>query len=284
MVGTQAGSYERAEAGERGGPLTPPPDENSQRAAAFFDLDKTLMAGSSGFQFGRAVRRAGMVSRRQMLRWGVDHLRFRLRGSTDEEATALLEHVKGLLEGVRRRDLARLMPELMSGILPRIYPPMLAEVHAHQDAGRATFIISAAAHGLVELLARVLDMEGGIGTDYEVGPDGRLTGDLSGPFMYGEGKLDAMRNFAAEHEIDLAVSWAYSDSVSDLPMLSAVGNPVVVNPDPALAAIAREQGWRVMRFEKLGRRLAVAGALLVAALIGGTGTWIASRRGSITVR
>lgn len=248
------------------------------RAAAFFDLDKTLMAGSSGIHFGRAVQRAGMVTRGQMLRWGFDHLRFRLRGSTDEEATALLEQVKGLLEGVPRRDLARLTPELLAGILPRIYPPMLEEVRAHQDEARATFIISAAGHELVELLARVLDMDGGIGTDYEVGADGLLTGDLSGPFMYGEGKVEAMRGFAAEHDIELGESWAYSDSASDLPMLRAVGHPVAVNPDPTLAAIARDEGWRVMRFEKLGRRLAVAGATLTAAAAVGGGGALAARR------
>ena len=114
-------------------------------------------------------------------------------------------------------------------------------------------------------------MDGGIGTKYEVGPDGLFTGELGGTFIYGEGKLVGMRRFAEEHEIDLASSYAYSDSVSDLPMLRAVGNPVVVNPDEELTRIAREQGWRVMRFERLGRRLALAGlsvALVGAGLLG----------------
>jgi phosphoserine phosphatase len=121
-------------------------------------------------------------------------------------------------------------------------------------------------------------MEGGIGTRYEVDRNGALTGDLDGPFMYGEGKVEAMRQFAADHEIDLGRSFAYSDSASDLPMLRAVGKPVVVNPDPELSRIAREEGWRVMRFERLGRRLAIAGTTLAAAAIGGSGTWLAARR------
>jgi HAD superfamily hydrolase (TIGR01490 family) len=251
-----------------------------QRAAAFFDLDKTLMAGSSGIHFGRAARRAGMVSRRQMAAWAVEHIRFRLRGSTDEGAAALLDEVKELFAGVPARNIARMAPELLAAVLPRIYPQMLEEVHDHQDAGRPTFIVSAAGNELVELLAEVLGMEGGIGTRYEVGADGRLTGELDGPFMYGEGKVEAVRRFAAEHGVDLEASWAYSDSASDLPMLRAVGIPVAVNPDPELARIAAEEGWRVMRFERLGRRLAIAGATLTAAAVGGMGTALARRRRS----
>ena len=95
------------------------------------------------------------------------------------------------------------------------------------------------------------------------------------PFVYGEGKVAAMRRFADEHQIDLSQSWAYSDSVSDLPMLRLVGNPVAVNPDAELARIAADRGWRVLRFERLGRRLAIGAATLAAAA---SGTLLASRR------
>ena len=203
-----------------------------------------------------------------MTGWVIDGLRFRLRGSTDAATEKVLTEIKALLTGVPEREIARLAPEVLAGVLPRIYPEMLDEVHSHQDAGRPTFIVSAAGDEIVQLIARVLYMSGGIGTAYAVDPEGRFTGELGGPFMYGKGKVEAMRRFADEHDIDLAESWAYSDSVSDLPMLRAVGNPVVVNPDAELAAIAREGGWRVMRFEKLGRRLAV-GALTVAFAVAG---------------
>ena len=252
--------------------------EPQGRAAAFFDLDKTLMAGSSGIHFGRAAFRDGLVRRRQMLGWAVDHVRFRLRGTTDEGAERLLGEVKELLKGVPARELARLAPDVLAGVLPRIYPQMLDEVHAHQDAGRPTFIVSAAGDELVRTLADVLDMEGGIGTKYAVGEDELMTGELDGPFMYGEGKVEAMRDFAADHEIDLAESWAYSDSASDLPMLRAVGRPVAVNPDLELAQVAHDEDGRVMRFERLGRRLAIAGATATAATVGGLGTLLASRR------
>ncbi|HEY8809531.1 MAG TPA: HAD-IB family hydrolase, partial [Solirubrobacterales bacterium] len=249
-----------------------------QRAAAFFDLDKTLMAGSSGMQFARVATRHGIVSRRLLASWGVEHLRYRLRGTTDERTTEVLRVARDLISGVPARSLERMNPEVMAAILPRVYPQMLDEVYAHQDAGRATFIVSAAGNGVVEPLAAVLGMDGGIGTRYEVGEDGAFTGRFDGPFVYGPGKVEAMEAFAAEHGIDLAASYAYSDSISDLPMLRAVGNPVVVNPDPPLAEIAREEGWQTMRFEQLGRRLVALAVTLLATVAGFGASRIAARR------
>jgi HAD superfamily hydrolase (TIGR01490 family) len=239
-----------------------------QRAAAFFDLDKTLMAGSSGMQFARVATRQGIVSRRQLASWGFEHLRYRLRGTTDERTGEVLRVARELIAGVPAKTVDRMGPEVMAAILPRVYPQMLDEVYAHQDAGRATFIVSAAGNGVVELLAAVLGMEGGIGTRYEVDEEGDFTGRFDGPFVYGPGKVEAMEAFAAEHGIDLAASYAYSDSLSDLPMLRAVGNPVVVNPDPPLAELAKQEGWQTMRFERLGRRLAAVGVTLLAAAAG----------------
>ena len=228
------------------------------RAAAFFDLDRTLISGSSGMPWMRAAAKTGLISRRQMARWGVDGLKFRFRGATDEATEKLLGEIKNTFRGVSAREISRMAPEVLAGVLPRIYPEMLDEVYAHQDAGRPTFIVSAAGDELVQMLARILYMDGGIGTTYEVGEDGLFTGELGGAFMYGAGKVEAIRRYADEHDIDLDESFAYSDSASDLPMLRAVGHPVVVNPDEELARIARDEGWRVMRFENLGRRLAFA--------------------------
>ncbi len=221
--------------------------------------------------WARAATKAGLVTRRQMARWGVDALRFRLHGASEEATERLLGEIKQVFQGTSARQIARMAPEVLVGVLPRIYPEMLEEVYTHQDAGRPTFIVSAAGDELVQLLARILYMDGGIGTAYEVGEDGLFTGELGGRFMYGEGKVEAMREFADAHGIDLSVSYAYSDAASDLPMLRAVGNPVVVNPDEQLTRIARDNGWRVMRFERLARRLAIAafsGVLAAAGLLG----------------
>jgi HAD superfamily hydrolase (TIGR01490 family) len=249
-----------------------------QRAAAFFDLDKTLMAGSSGMQFARVATRHGLVGRRQLASWAVEHLRYRLRGTTDERTAEVLRVARETIAGVPARELERMNPEVLAAILPRVYPQMLDEVYAHQDAGRATFIVSAAGNGVVEPLAVVLGMDGGIGTRYEVGEDGALSGRFDGPFVYGPGKVEAMRSFAAEHGIDLAASYAYSDSVSDLPMLRAVGHAVVVNPDPPLAELAREEGWQTMRFERLGRRLVALAVTALATVAGFGASRIAARR------
>ena len=248
------------------------------KGAAFFDLDKTLMAGSSGMVFARVANRKGFVPRRQLARWGIDHLRYRLRGSSDEQTSAVVEVAKRIFAEIPEREVERMGPEVLAGLLPRIYPQMLAEVHRHQDEGRATFIVSAAGNDLVKTLAAVLGMEGGIGTRWAVGADGKYTGEMEGPFVYGNGKVEAMRRFAEKHEIDLPASYAYSDSASDLPMLRAVGNPVVVNPDAPLLEIARQEGWDVMRFEKLGRKLAIVGATALAAAVGGVAAGASKRR------
>jgi HAD superfamily hydrolase (TIGR01490 family) len=248
------------------------------KAAAFFDLDKTLMAGSSGMQFARVAARGGVVSRRQLWGWGVEHLRYRLRGTTDEKTTEVLRVARELITGVPSKTIERMGPEVMAAILPRVYPQMLEEVHAHQDAGRPTFIVSAAGNDVVESLAAVLGMEGGIGTRYEVDAEGQFTGRLDGPFVYGPGKVIAMEEFARAHDIDLDTSYAYSDSLSDLPMLRAVGNPVAVNPDPPLAAIAKEEDWQVLRFERLGRRLTAVAVTVLATVAGFGASRVAAKR------
>jgi HAD superfamily hydrolase (TIGR01490 family) len=236
------------------------------------------MAGSSGMVFARVAGRHGLVSRKQLAKWGWDHFRYRLRGSTDEQTQEVVEVARGVFADVPEREISRMSAELLAGILPRIYPEMLDEVHLHQDQGRATFLVSAAGNELVRTLARVLGMEDGIGTRWEVGPDGAYTGRMDGPFVYGKGKVEAMRRFAEEHGIDLGASYAYSDSASDLPMLELVGHPVAVNPDQPLLEVARQRGWRVIRFEKLGRRLAVVAATGLALAIGGSTRALAARR------
>jgi HAD superfamily hydrolase (TIGR01490 family) len=254
-----------------------PSGGSSPSGAAFFDLDRTLIAGSSAFQFARASYRHGLATRRQIASDALANVRFRLRGSTDEATDELKARVMTALEGVRVRDIERLGPDVLAGILPRVYPQMLEIAYAHQDAGRAVYICTAASQEVADLLAGVLTFNGAIGTRSEI-VDGAYTGRLDGPFTYREGKATAIRELAIREGYDLAESWAYSDSESDLPMLLAVGHPVVVNPDSELSRIARERDWEVIRFETLGRRLKVGGAVLTALAAGGIGNAIARRR------
>ena len=249
--------------------LPPPPGggaikREGEHGAAFFDLDRTLIAGSSSFQFGRVAYKAGMLSRRDIARDAYENIVFRLRGSTDAGTDAIRERVGKMLEGARVRDLQRLSGPVLAGVLPRIYPRMLELAYEHQDAGRPIFICTAAAQEMAELLAIVLTFDGAVGSVAEV-IDGVYTGREGGPFNYREGKAQAIRELAARESIDLSASYAYSDSESDLPMLRLVGHPVAVNPDKELARVARAEGWEIMRFEQLGRKLRVAAA---AALLG----------------
>jgi HAD superfamily hydrolase (TIGR01490 family) len=245
-------------------------------AGVFFDLDRTLMAGSSGFHWARAARRAGMTTRRQLTTDAFENIRFRLKGSTDEATREVRERVGAFLDGRRVRELERLSPMVLAGILPRLYPRMLEVAYEHQDAGRPVFIVNAATQGTAEMLAHVLFFDGAAGSKLEQ-RDGVYTGRFDGPFCYGEGKPLRMRELAEERGIDLAESWAYSDSASDLPMLRAVGHPVAVNPDAELSRVAREEGWDVMTFETLGRRLKVAAAFVAFTAVGGAGRRVTRR-------
>ena len=193
-------------------------------AGAFFDLDKTLIEGSSAIHFGRAAYRQGLMTRTQLARDLWANIQFRISGSTDEGSEALRGRILEAIAGTRVRDLERLGHEVLAGVLPRVYPEVLREAYEHQDAGRRVFIVTAASQEMADLMAHVLFFDGGIGTRSEV-RDGVYTGRPEGPFTYRDGKAQAIRERAAEEGIDLAESYAYSDSESDLPMLRAVGSP-----------------------------------------------------------
>ncbi len=244
--------------------------EPTLRAAAFFDLDKTLMAGSSGIFFARAAYETGMISRRRLARDVYENLRFRLRGSTDDRADEVRRRVGEMIAGVPVRELARMSPRVLAGVLPRLYPHMLERAYEHQDAGRLVYILTAASQEMADLLAHVLAFDGGLGSRSEI-VDGRYTGRAAGPFNYREGKVSSMREVAEREGLDLAASYAYSDSESDLPMLRAVGYPVVVNPDADLRRIAGEEGWEIVHLHRLGRRLKILAGLAGAAALGGLG-------------
>jgi HAD superfamily hydrolase (TIGR01490 family) len=248
------------------------------RGAAFFDLDKTLMQGSSGFQFAQAARELGLISRRQLISDGLANLRFRLRGVTDAESEALRHRIASSLEGVRVRDLERLGVHVLQRVLPRLYPQMLARAYEHQDAGRPVFIVTAASEGLAQLLARVMTFDGAIGSHLSEVQDGVYTGRATGVFLYGEAKAEAIRELAERQGIDLEQSFAYSDSASDLPMLRAVGHPAVVNPDAELHALAADGGWEIIRLDPLRGRLFAGAGLGLAAVGGGAAAAILTKR------
>jgi HAD superfamily hydrolase (TIGR01490 family) len=212
-----------------------------------------------------------------MARYGWQNVKFRLQGSTDQATDRVRREVGEMIAGQRVADMQRLAPKVLAGVLPRLYSQMLEVAYAHQDGGRPVYICTAASQEMAEMLAHVLGFDGALGARSEI-VDGLYTGRAAGPFTYREGKAEAMRDLAAAQRIDLAASYAYSDSESDLPMLRAVGHPVAVNPDAELRRVAGEEGWEVMRFEQLGRRLRAAGAVVIAALVGTGARTVAVRR------
>jgi HAD superfamily hydrolase (TIGR01490 family) len=248
-------------------------------AAAFFDLDRTLVAGSSGFYWARAAVDAGLVSRRSLASIVWQNARFRLHGSTDASTDRVRAQISELIAGRRAVELRRMMPEVLAGVLPRIYPAMLTLAYEHQDAGRRVYIATASSQEMADMLSHVLGFDGGIGARSEI-VDGRFTGRDADVFTYREGKAQRIRALAEAEGLDLAASYAYSDSESDLPMLRLVGHPVAVNPDAELARVAAQEGWEVLRFEQLGRRLLALGALAGMGVVGTAGRAAVRRRGA----
>jgi HAD superfamily hydrolase (TIGR01490 family) len=266
-------------AAEERSPLTAVAEEPPAKVAVFFDLDRTLMEGSSAFQFGRAAYRAGLLSRRQLISDGWANLMFRLRGASDEASHELRNRISESLGGTRVRDLERLGADVLAGVLPRIYPQVLSLAYDHQDAGRRVYIVTAASQDLANMLARVLAFDGAVGSQFSEVVDGVYTGRPAGLFIYGNEKALAIQRLAEREGLDLAHCYAYSDSASDLPMLRLVGHPVAVNPDSTLAKAARDERWEVLRFDRLGRRLKAAVGLIGAAVAGGVGSAAIAARG-----
>ena len=218
-------------------------------SAAFFDLDRTLISGSSAFVLGVAAWRAGLVPPRQFGKDAVGAVAFRFSGASDNTSNAVRDRILGAVKGVRVDDLVALNADIVPKLLAKVRPEAQALVDRHRHAGRATYIVSASPVELVEPLAKALGMTAGIGTISEIA-DGIYTGDLAGPFCYGPGKVEAIADLARWENHDLAQCYAYSDSASDLPMLEAVGHPVAVNPDAKLERIARHNGWPIVVFSK----------------------------------
>lgn len=235
--------------------------------AAFFDLDRTLIAGSSAFVFARAAYDAGQIRPQDFAGDALKALKFRFFGSSDESSTNVRERILAAAGGIKQADLLALNEMVLPELLGLIRPEARALLEQHTSAGRETWIVSASPIEIVEPLAIALGMTGGIGTVGEV-DNGVYTGRLAGPFCYGEGKAEAISSLAAERNIDLATSWSYSDSMSDVPMMELVGNAVAVNPDAQLAALARSRGWPVVIFAQRSKMLIRRSTTITAAVIG----------------
>lgn len=259
---------------QRPEPVAPAPlagarvPDRDPTAGAFFDVDNTMMQGASIYWFTRGLAARRYVSAGDLLRFGARQLRFRLvaaehRGDLDRTKRSALAFVAGW----RVADIERLAEEIFDELMAeRIWPGTRALAQRHLDAGQRVWLVTAAPVELGRVIAARLGLTGAIGTVAEVS-GGVYTGALIGDLMHGPAKSDAVITLAAGEGLDLARCAAYSDSVNDLPMLSAVGHPVAVNPDSALRREARRRGWEIRDFRtaRKAARIGVPAALATGA-------------------
>lgn len=218
--------------------------------AAFFDLDKTIIAKSSTLAFSRPLFRAGFLTRASLLKAAIAQTYYQMFGADHTQLERVRRELGELTRGWRRDEVADLVEETVEEVVaPLVYAEALAIIDEHARAGRQVVVISSSPLEIVQPLCRFLGLNQIIATLPEVDEEGRYTGGIEF-YAYGQGKAEAMREVAERDGLSLADSFAYSDSMTDLPMLEAVGHPVVVNPDRDLRALADERDWQVLEFER----------------------------------
>jgi HAD superfamily hydrolase (TIGR01490 family) len=244
--------------------LQTPPDPT---AAAFFDVDNTVMQGASIFHLARGLHRRKFFTTKDIAKAAWQQAYFRLVGVEDPEHVAEARSSALIfIAGHKVEDLERIVEEIFDeAMAQRIWPGTRALAQMHLDQGQRVWLVTAAPVEVARVIARRLGLTGALGTVAEE-RDGVYTGELVGHMLHGQAKAEAVRSLAELEGLDLNRCSAYSDSYNDLPMLSLVGDPCAINPDARLREYAKAQGWRIRDY-RLGRKAARLG-LLAAALAG----------------
>ena len=273
-------------------PELPPagPAPAGHRAAAYFDLDKTILATSSTWALGTPMRRSGLISSRALAYGLIAQIPYLLVGAGTQRSSSLMEHLALMSAGISRRDLVEVVEgALTTAIEPAVYAEALDLIEGHRRAGHDVVVVSASISEMVTPIARLVGADRAVATHMEVGEDGLFTGRISRSMLHSE-KVVALHEDAVAHGIDPARCWAYSDSISDEPMLSAVGHPVAVNPDRDLRRLAQERDWPVRDFARpvrlrprweppsLSTRASVIAHVAGVLAVGGTTAWFMARR------
>jgi HAD superfamily hydrolase (TIGR01490 family) len=248
--------------------------------AAFFDLDKTVIAKASVVAFGTPLYREGLISRRTILRglWG--QLVYLHLGADEEKIARMRSSVLALTKGWDQARVKAIVEEALEAVVePIIYAEALELIESHRAAGRLVVIVSASPEEIVLPLARYLRTDAAIASRALIDEEGRYTGRMAFD-AFGAAKVEAMTALAVARGIDLSASWGYSDSATDIPMLEAVGHPVAVNADRELARVATERGWERRAFTRpvrlrprRPRLVPVAAAGVAVAVAGGGAAW-----------
>ena len=246
-------------------------------AAAFFDLDKTVIAKSSTLAFGKPFYQGGLVNRRAVLKSTYAQFVYLIAGADADDMDRMRDYLAQLCTGWDVAQVRAIVEETLHDLIdPLVYDEAVSLIEEHKAAGRRVVIVSSSGEEVVGPIGEMVGADDVVATKMII-EDGRYTGEI-GFYAYGPYKAEAMRALAEQHGWDLADCYAYSDSFTDLPMLEAVGHPVAVNPDKALRRVAVERGWPVREFRRpvsLGSRLAAraprpsAPVVAGAAVVGG---------------
>lgn len=266
-------------------PTDRPAPRRAGRVAAFFDLDKTIIATSSAAAFSRPFFAGGLINRADVLRSAYAHFLFMVGGADADQTERMRAHLSSLVTGWDVATVSRIVEEtLHEHIDPVVYAEAVDLIESHHEHGHDVVVVSASGSEVVEPIAAVLGADHTISSRMTV-EDGRYTGEIDF-YAYGENKAAAIRELAERAGYDLDASYAYSDSVTDAPMLAVVGHAFVVNPDRALRRLAAEHGWGGLTFTRpvaLRTHLAAATPALAAAGVVAAGVvawlvWRAARR------
>ena len=250
-------------------------------AAAFFDVDNTMMMGASIYYFARGLAARKFFTTRDLARFARQQIVFRMRGREEHgQMIEARESALAFVAGQKVSEIERLGEEIYDELMAeRIWSGTRALAQQHLDAGQQVWLVTAAPIELARLMARRLGLTGGLGTVAE-SVDGVYTGRLVGEPLHGPAKAEAVRALAAREGFDLERCSAYSDSANDLPMLTAVGHPTAVNPDADLRKVAKERDWPIRDY-RTGRKAAIIGvptAMGIGAVAGGVAAGLAFRR------
>ena len=246
-------------------------------SAAFFDLDKTVIAKSSALAFGRPFYRDGLISRRDVVKSAYAQLMFRLGGTDEQTMARTRDYLAALCKGWRVEQVQQIVAEALEELInPYVYAEAATLIGEHQVAGRDVVLVSASGDEMVRPIGELLGVTDVIATRMSI-VDGRYSGEVEF-YAAGTSKVDGVRALAEQRGYDLAQCYAYSDSSSDLPLLEAVGHPSVVNPDRTLRRVATENSWPILEFRHpipLGRRLRDKPAVPITAAALGVGVGVA---------
>ncbi|WP_407636826.1 HAD family hydrolase [Hamadaea tsunoensis] len=260
--------------------VTSSPVVRTTAAAAFFDLDNTVMQGASLYYFARGLAARKYFTTGDLLKFGWSQLKFRLFAHEDAgDISEAREAALAFIAGWKVEDVRRLSEEIFDELIAeRIWAGTRALAEQHIAHGDRVWLVTAAPVELGEVIARRLGLTGALGTVAEI-RDGVYTGRLVGDMLHGPAKETAVRALAAAEGIDLADCYAYSDSVNDLPMLGAVGHPTAVNPDSSLRRHARARGWQIRDFRttRKAAKVAVPATLAAGVLAGAVTAGLAIR-------